>query len=75
MMWVLIIGGGCLLLLVALVMWAVYLWNRGEELFSEVQKLGRQGEQLVSLAEQLRPDPAPEQLEAVRERVAFRPAP
>ncbi|MVA75611.1 hypothetical protein GC722_06165 [Auraticoccus sp. F435] len=70
MMWVLIIGGGCLLLVVTLVLWGIYLWHRGEELWSEVAHLGRQAEQLADLAGQLAPEPDPERVQALRDRVA-----
>lgn len=68
MMWVLIIGGGVLLLLGALVLWGIYLWNRGEELWSEVTKLGRQADQLALLAEKIQTVPDQTDLDALRRR-------
>ncbi|SDE42579.1 hypothetical protein [Auraticoccus monumenti] len=70
MMWVLIIGGGVLLLLGALALWAVYLWRRGEELWSEVTKLGRQAVQLALLAEKIQTVPDQTDLEALRRRTS-----
>lgn len=74
-MWFWIIGGGLLLLVVALLMWARYLWNRGEELMSEVSKLGRQVDQLGALLEQIQPEPDEAGRAAVRERTAERRQP
>lgn len=70
MMWVLIIGGGVLVLLVALVLWGVYLWRRGEELWSEVTKLGRQADRLASLADQIKTVPDQTDLDALRRRTS-----
>ncbi|RCK71442.1 hypothetical protein DT076_03250 [Desertihabitans brevis] len=54
--------------LLSLVGWAVWLFHKAADVWSEIAMLGRRAEELGSLLEQLRPEPTPEQLQAVRDR-------
>lgn len=51
--WVLIFGGIAVAGLITLVSYAVWLWHKASDLYSEVQMLGTRAEELAALVEQV----------------------
>jgi hypothetical protein len=58
MLWVLIFGAIALAGLIVAISYAVWLWHKASDLFSEVEMLGRRVEELTDLLSQLEPTPA-----------------
>lgn len=58
MIWVLVVVGIAVLGLVGLVAYAIWMWHKIEDLFSEVEMVGRQAEEILSLVDDLAPFPA-----------------
>ncbi|QGF24846.1 hypothetical protein [Raineyella fluvialis] len=58
MLWVLVFVGIALLGLVGLVAYVVWLWHKVQDLLSEVDHLGRQAEEILSLLDEITPLPA-----------------
>lgn len=52
-MWVLIFGGIALVALILLIAYAVWLWHKASDMFSEVKVLGRRAEELAALVDQI----------------------
>lgn len=57
MIWVLVFGLIALGGLITVASYAVWIWHKASDLFSEVEMLGRRAEELVSLLEQIKPEP------------------
>lgn len=57
MNWVLIFGGIAVGGLIMLVSYAVWLWHKASDLFSELEMLGQRGEELSDLLSQIQPVP------------------
>lgn len=55
MIWVLVFAGIALLGLVGLVAYAVWLWHKAEDVLSEVEMVGRQAEEILSLIDDITP--------------------
>ena len=63
MVWVLVFGGIALGGLIMLVSYAIWLWHKASDLFSELEMLGTRAEELAHLLEQIRPE-LPERAES-----------
>lgn len=57
MIWVLVFVGIAVLGLVGLVAYAVWMWHKVQDLLSEVEMVGRQAEEILSLVDDLAPFP------------------
>ncbi|MEA5154540.1 hypothetical protein [Raineyella sp.] len=57
MIWVLVFVGIAVLGLVGLVAYAVWMWHKAQDLLSEVEMVGRQAEEILSLVDGLAPLP------------------
>ena len=55
MIWVLVFAGIALLGLVGLVAYAVWLWHKAEDVLSEVEMVGRQAGEILSLIDDITP--------------------
>ena len=55
MIWVLVFAGLALLGLVGLVTYAVWLWHKAGDVLSEVEMVGRQAEEILSLIDAITP--------------------
>lgn len=55
MIWVAVFGGIALLGLLGLVGYAVWLWHKAEDVLSEVDMVGRQAEEILSLLDGISP--------------------
>jgi hypothetical protein len=58
MLWVLIFAAIAVAGLIVAVSYAVWLWHKASDLFSELEMLGRRVDELASLLGQLEPTPA-----------------
>lgn len=58
MLWVLIFAGIAVAGLVVAISYAVWLWHKASDLFSEVEMLGQRVEELTALLAQIEPTPA-----------------
>lgn len=58
MLWVLIFAGIAVAGLVVAVSYAVWLWHKASDLFSEVEMLGQRVDELTTLLAQIEPTPA-----------------
>ena len=58
MVWVLVFGGIALGGLIMLVSYAVWLWHKASDLFSELEMLGKRADELATLLAQIEPTPA-----------------
>jgi len=58
MLWVLVFAGIALAGLIVAVSYAVWLWHKASDLFSEVEMLGQRVEELTALLSQIEPTPA-----------------
>ncbi|HEY3337658.1 MAG TPA: hypothetical protein VGK18_04080 [Propionicimonas sp.] len=56
MVWVLVFGGIALAGLVMVASYAVWLWHKASDLFSELEMLGKRAEELAALLEQVKPE-------------------
>ncbi len=56
MVWVLVFGGIALAGLVMVASYAVWLWHKASDLFSELEMLGRRGEELAELLSRIQPE-------------------
>ncbi len=65
MLWVLIFAGIAAAGLIVTISYAVWLWHKASDLFSEVEMLGQRVEELTALLSQIEPTP-PEQLPSPR---------
>lgn len=54
-MWVLLFGAIALGGLIVVVSYAVWLWHKASDLFSELEMLGRRAEELSDLLAQIQP--------------------
>jgi len=58
MLWVLIFAGIAVAGLIVAVSYAVWLWHKASDLFSEVEMLGQRVDELTALLAQIEPTPA-----------------
>lgn len=56
MVWVLVFGGIALGGLIMLVSYAVWLWHKASDLFSELEMLGTRAGELADLVSQIQPE-------------------
>lgn len=55
MIWVLVFGGIALGGLIMVISYAVWLWHKASDLFSELEMLGKRAEELADLVAQIQP--------------------
>ncbi|PFG16524.1 hypothetical protein ATK74_1069 [Propionicimonas paludicola] len=58
MLWVLIFAGIAVAGLIVAISYAVWLWHKASDLFSEVEMLGQRVDELTTLLSQIEPTPA-----------------
>lgn len=58
MLWVLIFAGIAVAGLIVAVSYAVWLWHKASDLFSELEMLGKRADELATLLAQIEPTPA-----------------
>jgi hypothetical protein len=56
MIWVLVFAGIALGGLIMVISYGVWLWHKASDLFSELEMLGRRGEELADLLGRIRPE-------------------
>ena len=56
MVWVWVFGGIALAGLVMVASYAVWLWHKASDLFSELEMLGKRATELAALLEQIKPE-------------------